>query len=100
MLSYVILSSIIKYNLFLCVESTTDNFAFDICEKEKCVNISIVNDSELEMTETFNITLERTDDLNERIILCPVNGVIAISDNGCKYSDMSQYLHNQAYAVI
>ena len=41
------------------------------CSKSNCVNISIVNDNE----ETFDITLERSPDLNSNIRLGTVHGV-------------------------
>ena len=40
----------------------------EACERQ-CDNISIVDDVALEMTESFNVTLERTPDLNSRITL-------------------------------
>ena len=57
---------------------------FEDGEKRNCVNISIVNDAELDVTRTFKVTLKRTstdDDLNRKITLNPVNAVIA-KNNG------------------
>ena len=41
----------------------------------------IVDDTILENDESFDVTLERTPDLNSRITLDPVNGVVEIADN-------------------
>ena len=51
------------------------------CSKSNCVNISIVNDNEQENTETFDITLERSSDLNSNIRLGTVQRVIEITDD-------------------
>ena len=54
---------------------------FGACDRRHCVNVSIVDDDVLEMTESFTVTLERTPGLNDRIKLNPVDGVIEIPDN-------------------
>ena len=53
---------------------------FDACETQSCVNITIHEDMVLEENELFGITLERTDDLDERIVLNPVKGQIDIEN--------------------
>ena len=58
--------------------STT--LTFDTCETRKCTNIAIANDDILEGTESFNVTLEDTSGLDDRITLDPVDGEIQISD--------------------
>ena len=60
--------------------STILNFA--ACETQSCLNIAIVNDTQNELDEELNITLERTSGLNRRITLDPVGGVITIHNNG------------------
>ena len=55
---------------------------FPACETRQCVNVAIVDDLTDEPEEGFSITLERTPDLNSRIILNPMNGDILIQDNG------------------
>ena len=54
---------------------------FLACEKSNCVSITIVNDNEQENTDTFDITLERSPDLNSNIRLGTVHGVIEITDD-------------------
>ena len=55
---------------------------FPECETRQCVNVAIVDDLTDEPEEGFGVTLERTPDLNSRIILNPVNGEILLQDNG------------------
>ena len=55
---------------------------FDACDTRKCTEIPIVNDTILELTESFFVTLESTPGLDERITLAPIDGVIAIVDDG------------------
>jgi hypothetical protein len=46
-----------------------------------CVDVFIVDDIILENDESFILTLERTPDLDSRITLDPVNGVVEITEN-------------------
>ena len=62
---------------------------FAACETRQCVNIPIVNNKTLEMAESFVVTLERTPELTNRIILNPVDGDVNIlDDDDCKYDSM------------
>ena len=64
---------------------------FAACEKSRqCENITIREDTTLELTESFAVTLERTSNLNDsRITLSPVDGEIDIFDNdGRKYQEV------------
>ena len=76
---------------------------FATCEKQSCVDINIVNDTHYEADEAFNVTLERTPGLNDRITLSPVAGIIGdvgMSDlmvAGC-YS-ISLALHSSLYLI-
>ena len=58
---------------------------FEACDKRHCVNVTIVNDDILEMTESFSVTLERTLGLDDRITLRPVDGVVEITDDDGEY---------------
>ena len=60
---------------------------FAECETRRCVNISIVDDLTLEMAESFDISLNRTADLDSRITLNPAEGTIQIIDNDCMSKD-------------
>ena len=61
---------------------------FTACDTRQCVEVPIVDDETLELTETFTVTLDRTPTLDTRITLNPVDGDIDILDNdGCKYDD-------------
>ena len=59
---------------------------FGACARRHCVNVSIVDDDVLEMTESFTVTLERISGLDSRITLDPVDGVIEITDDDGEYS--------------
>ena len=53
--------------------------------------IPIVDDRILEDVASFDVTLERTPDLDSKITLNPVNGVVEIIDNDGRY-DAYDYL--------
>ena len=56
---------------------------FGACETRRCVNITIVNDMQSESDEVFDVTLERTTDLSDRITLNPLDGSVKIrNDDG------------------
>ena len=54
---------------------------FNKCDTQQCTEIPIVDDMMEELTESFSLTLERTPDLDSRITLDPVDGVVEITDN-------------------
>ena len=54
---------------------------FGECERRKCINVPIVDDTEDEQDEYLVYNLTRTLGLNPNIILDPVNGVIEIEDD-------------------
>ena len=58
---------------------------FGACQRRSCVTVTIVDDDILEMTESFDVTLERTPGLDSRITLNPVDGVVEITDNDGEY---------------
>ena len=59
--------------------------SFSACGTRQCVDVTIVDDIMDEPEEGFNVTLERTPDLDSRITLDPDNGKIFIEDDG-KYA--------------
>ena len=56
--------------------------SFAACETRQCVDVVIVDELVDEPHEKFDITLERTPDLNSMIILDPVEEEIFIQDDG------------------
>ena len=62
---------------------------FAACQMRSCVEVSIVNDTVLENVESFDVTLQRTPDLDTRITLTPVDAVVEITDNDgvCVYTN-------------
>ena len=59
----------------------TTDLTFGACQNRSCENISIENDSMLEVLEEFELSLERTNDLDVTITLIRVNGVVEITDD-------------------
>ena len=59
---------------------------FAACDTRRCVDVTIVNDGDIEPDEMIGITLERTPVLNDRITLDPVDGDITITDGDSKSS--------------
>ena len=55
--------------------------SFAACQIRSCVNVSIINDVVLENVESFDVILDRAPELDSRITLEPVNGVIELTDN-------------------
>ena len=55
--------------------------SFAACQRKSCVMVAIIDDEILENIESFNFTLERTSELDTRITLDPVDGVVEIDDN-------------------
>ena len=62
-------------------ENITEILLFASCQRISCINVTIEDDNVLELVELFNVTLETTTGLDERISLSPVNGVVEIIDN-------------------
>ena len=67
--------------------------AIGACETRHCVEVTIVNDEELEKTESFTVTLERTPDLDSRIILASVNADVEIIDDESKIFLLVLFIH-------
>ena len=59
---------------------------FSACETRQCLNVTVFEDQVLEETESFNAVLNRTDNLDTRITLNPVNAAVYIIDNDSKLS--------------
>ena len=55
--------------------------SFAACEDRKCVNITVIDDSIPEVLESFNVTLEETPGLDDRVDLDPVVAIIEIIDS-------------------
>ena len=52
---------------------------------ESCVDVIIQNDNITEQTESFTVTLERTSDLDDRVILNHTDGMISIIDDDSEF---------------
>ena len=50
-----------------------------------CVNVSITDDLELEMDESFNISLEKSQGLSNKFVLAPGHREVIIIDNDGMY---------------
>ena len=60
---------------------------FDACELLKCVEVDIIDDKVTEKTESFGVNLERTPDLDSRVTLTQVDGVVEVRDDDGKSMD-------------
>ena len=56
--------------------------SFGACETKQCADVVMVDDLVDEPQKRFCITLERTPNLNIRIMLDPVDELIFIQDDG------------------
>ena len=63
--------------------TTSKILNFTAGQHSKCVSLSIMDDTIAEREESFYVTLERTPDLDDRIILDPaaVRGLVEIVDD-------------------
>ena len=75
------------------------NLLFEACETRHCVNVSIVNDEELEQTESFAVTLKRTPGLDYRIILTPANTMVYITDDESKIVPLVICTKHKLYCI-
>ena len=86
---FTIISIMFEISLSLS-ESTKDYRAlssileFEACDTRQCEDVIINDDLILELEEFFRVILSRTDSLDPRITLNPVNGVVHIIDNDCE----------------
>ena len=62
------------------MSSLSMDFNSNSCQS-KCVSVTILDDNVIETTESFYVTLARSPDLDSRIRLTPVYGVIEIDDD-------------------
>ena len=72
---------------------------FGSCETRSCVNVDIVDDLVDEPVELFRVTLNRTNGLDSRISLNPVDGQIEIIDNDGNYTALINSLTNNCVAT-
>ena len=65
--------------------------AFAKCQREKCLPVPIINDNQIETTETVRISLIRPTELDRRIRVSSRRAILTIIDdpNDCKSPSMS-----------
>ena len=80
---FILLLSSTVSSLNYSLSDTTLTFA--ACETKRCMSVSIVDDDTPGNVGSFDVTLERTTDLDSRIALDPVNGILEITDNDGRY---------------
>ena len=56
---------------------------FDSCDKQKCIEIEIVNDSYVELDEIFTV---KVDSLLDRTKTDPDRAVVTIENEGCEFT--------------
>ena len=71
---------------FMDFDHTSHTLMFGACKNTlQCTEIVIVDDTIVELSESFSVTLERTAGLDSRITLVRVDGEIEIIDNDGVY---------------
>ena len=66
--------------------SISETLTFVECDRRQCMDVSIIDDEELENTESFSVLLTETPGLDVRITLDPVEAEIEIIDNDSEFS--------------
>ena len=61
-----------------------EHLVFGACQRRSCINMTITDDEILEDNESYEVTLQRTPDLDNRIILAPMIAEINIIDDDGK----------------
>ena len=64
------------------------------------MTVAIENDEKIEETESFSATLERTPDLDDRILLSPVDATITIIDDDSECSCIVTYTNLMEHYLI
>ena len=62
-------------------EVVNATLSFAACDKQRCIDILIEDDEEVENVESFSVILERASGLDSRISLSPDHGRLDILDN-------------------
>ena len=75
--------------------------SFDECDTRMCVSITIVDEMMVEMTESFDVTLDRTTSLDSRVTLGLADAVVEITDSdGIKRNVYSIYSNGDKVTKI
>ena len=61
----------------------SETIVFDTCDRRKCIEIEIFNDSYVEIDETFTV---RVDSLHDRIKTDPDRAVVTIENEDCEFT--------------
>ena len=65
---------------FVPVNETAGIVTFSRNDPTKCLRVDIIDDYSVEKRESFSISLERTENLDERIRISPDRGTVTIED--------------------
>ena len=57
-----------------------ENFLFSRCQRRDCLNIKIINDSQLEGMEYFTVSLERGPGVNSKFEFADLERNVSITD--------------------
>ena len=66
----------------------SETMVFDTCDRGKCIEIEIVNDSYVEIDEKFTV---RVDSLHDRIKTDPDRAVVTIENEDCEFISHQHY---------
>ena len=59
---------------------------FRACETSQCLNVTIINDNKLEVSETFTVNLQKSDSLSTKFTVNPSSEVVTITDDDGTYT--------------
>ena len=83
-ISYIMLEAILPIPAFLDYTPVEHTLTFTPCATLHCINITILDDTQVEIDEIFYINLERTTELDRMIQLGPMEGIIQILEDDCE----------------
>ena len=83
-ISYIVLETIMSTPALPDYIPVERILTFKPCDRRRCVNITILDDTQVEIDEIFYVNLERTIGLDRVIRLDPIEGIIQIEENDCE----------------
>ncbi|CAI8013443.1 FRAS1-related extracellular matrix protein 2 [Geodia barretti] len=72
---------VFDFEIYLSVDGEDFPMAFRRCSFNACVSVPIDDDEQLELTKRYTYRLERTDDLDRRIIVNTASGTLTVIDD-------------------
>ena len=84
--AFIVIEFVFCLPLYLIVPNVDFNLMrstlrFGACQKRNCVDVTIINDTVLENTETFTVNLQKPPYLGNEFTVDPSSEVVAIVDD-------------------